>query len=155
MAKVTDSQWAVYRNIINGIAESFNKEVIRWGTRPFKKSMFGESVENTYNYTDLECLIGFNTFRTWPITNHTESGELDNQNMLVLLNKQYLSDNGWLTTDGYFHFDPAMDEFIHRGIRYKCDGDTFASQAKDDPLHIYLILVRQEIETGGQRDEQP
>lgn len=151
---VTDGQWEVYKNLINGVASSFNKEVVEWGRAEFKKDPYGESTEQGFTFVNLEALLGFNTFRTWPITDHTEAGELDNQNMFMMLNRKYLSDNGWLTPQGYFNFDPASDIFKHRGIQYKSDGDTLASQAKDDPLHLYLILVRQEINTGTDQYDQ-
>lgn len=152
--KITNKQWQVYKNLINGAHDSFDGEILRWGRRSFNKSAFGESSTDDYVYTELRCLIGFNTFRTWPITGHTESGELDNQNMLVMINRKYLEDLGLLTPQGYFDFNPAEDVFKHRGILYKADGDTLAAQAQDDPLHVLLILARQVIPSGTERDDQ-
>lgn len=151
----TANQWNVFKNIINNAHNSFNKETLIWRRASFQKSLYGESIQNPSSQdVELETLIGFNTFRTWPITEHTDAGELDNQNMYAMLNREYLSGLGYLTTSGNFDFKPAEDLFLHRGTIYKADGDTLAAQAMNDPLFVYLILVRQEITTGTDRAEQ-
>lgn len=146
--EVTNNQWAMYKNLIDNVAGSFNQDTLQWGTLEFAKDLYGEHVERAHQFTTLEVLIGYNTFRTWPITKHTDAGELDDQNMMVMLNRQYLFNNGWLTPEGYFNFSPSEDIFVHKGITYKADGDTLSSQAGADPLHIHLVLVRQEKITG-------
>lgn len=152
--QITDGQYAAYAKIINNFSANANKEIVRWGKREWMEDEFGENNANPLVYTDLEALIQFNTFRTWPMTKHTVAGELDEQNLLLYLNREYLSENGWLTPEGYFHFDPAKDEFIHRGLRYKAEGDTLASQAQDNPLFVLIVLARQETKTGTDRDAQ-
>jgi hypothetical protein len=102
----------------------------------------------------LKVLISYNYFRTWPLSKHDTQGESDNQNMAVFINRDYLSSLGYLTSKGYLSFNPATDFFIHRGIKYKGEGDTFASQAYDDPLLILIVLRREEILTGEVLHEQ-
>jgi hypothetical protein len=154
MAQITDLQWGAFKSIINKFDDNVNKEILEWGTRSFEKDEFGEENPQTISWVNLEALLGFNTFRTWPMTDHRMEGELDNQNMVAYINKDWLNTQGYLTIDGYFNFNPAQDVFKHRGIIYKCDGDTLVSQTKDDSLFIMLVLVRQVLASGENKYEQ-
>jgi|SRR5690606_4571986 len=154
MARITNASWNRYKRIINTFSENVNKEVVQWHRAVWAKSEFGEESILPPIIIELEALIGFNTFRNWPITNHRTEGAVDNQNMVLWLNREYLSLNDWLTPEGYFNFDSEKDLFIHRGITYKAEGDTFSDQAKDDPLHLLIILARQEISSGTHQYEQ-
>lgn len=149
MGYLSDADWARYRDIINSVHEDFNQDNLLWRRlNPTQVNLFNEEAPETYTDINLKALVGYNYFRTWPITRHSESGEQDNQNMVVYLNRNYLSTLGYLTPEGYFDYRPDKDTFIHRGIQYKCEGDTFLAQAKDTPLLIQLILRREELRTG-------
>lgn len=149
---LTTAQWTAYRNIINQAAESFNNDTITW--RRFTRGLqrYGEDDGSNNNYTDitLNCLIAYNVFRTWPMTSETTSGALDKENIVVILNKDYLDGLGYLNVDKFFKMDPGKDIFIHRGIEYRSAGETEISQAGDDPLLYYIILSREESNTGDQ-----
>ncbi len=149
MAYISDADWAKYREIINSVHDDFNQDNLTWRrANSTQVALFNEQAENNYTDIVLKALVGYNFFRTWPMTRHSESGELDNQNMVVYLNRDYLSKLGYLTPEGHFNYRPDKDTFIHRGIEYKCEGDTLLAQAKDTPLLIMLILRREELKTG-------
>jgi hypothetical protein len=114
-------------------------------------SKFNEEESNSFTTIELKALMLYNTFRTWPLDRHEGTGELDDQNVVALLNVDYLKEQGYLTPQGYFDFQPSKDKFVHLGILYEAEGDTAVAQAKEDPLHIYLILRRQETKTGKKR----
>lgn len=155
MTLIPNAIWAKYKNLMFKAHESFNQDTIVWVKHTPRVQLFQEQEEPSGNRINLLGLVGFNFFRTWPITKHSNSGELDNQNMLVMFNREYLTNLGYVTPNGYFDFDPDKDYFIHRGIKYKAEGDTFLSQAKDEPLHIQIILRREETITGEEPFNQP
>lgn len=144
---ITDAEWQKYRDIINGIHDDFNQDTIVW--RRYTKSIprYFEEAKVFSEDVLLECLIQYNYFRTWPLTKFTLEGEIDQQNMLVYLNIQYLQNNGYINAQGYFDFNADKDRFIHNGYEYKCEGDTPVAQAKDIPLLIQLVLKRKTRDT--------
>lgn len=153
---ITPNRWSRYKSLVNRIRDSFNKDILVWrkvsaATIP---QYFEDDLFDSYTDINLEVLFGYNYFRTWPVTKDTIQGAQDEQNMVVHINKDYLKGLGYLTADGYFQFNPEDDTFFHRGIIYKAFGDTFHSQASDDPLFIQLILKRDVIATGTDRHSQ-
>ena len=145
-----------YKNLINKIDGSFNKDIITWrrtniATIP---EFFEDNLRNSYVDIELQVLIGYNYFRTWPITKDTLEGAHDEQNMVAQFNLEYLKTLGYTTADGYFNFEPEDDRFFHRGIKYKAFGDTFTSQAGDEPLMFQIVLRRDIIATGTDRTTQ-
>ena len=90
----------------------------------------------------LNCLVQFNMFRTWPMTEETASGALDKESIAVYLNNAYLKSLGYLSNEGTFKFDPGVDFFKYRGQKYRSSGETPAAQAHDEPLFTLLILKR-------------
>src|SRR5699024_7697627 len=99
----------------------------------------------------LNVQLVYNYMRTWPITLHTETGELDKQSVQVFVNKQYLAANGHINTAGAFDYNPAMDRFIIDGLVYKAVGDTAVAQAGSSDILISFILKREETPTGEDR----
>lgn len=160
MKRISAATWQRYTNAIDGVHNDFNQDYVLWKRSRVGRSAtelvprFNEEEQNQsadYDYIMLLVLMDFNYFRKWPLTKETESGELDNQNMAMLINRKYLSDSGYLTDQGYFDFQPDLDYFIHRGIKYKAEGDTFVSQANNNPLLFQIILHRKGLLTGEER----
>ena len=150
MVGISKAQWQVYKDIINNAHNIFNKDIVTWRRLITGLQPFGEDDPSLNGTEDiqLETLITYNIFRTWPITQNTPDGVLDRENIVLMFTKKYLSDLGYLNSDGYFHFDPGKDLFIHHGQEYRAMGETPISQAYDDALHIYIILIRQKTQTG-------
>ena len=147
---ISVSQWQTYRNIINKAHDSFSQDNIIWHrySRGFQR--YGEDTKGNENCDDivLKCLIGYNFFKTLPITKETASGALDGENIVLMLNKKYLEDLGYLNNDNFFDMDPGKDSFTHRGLKYRAAGETEVAQAGNEPLMFYVILKREETETG-------
>lgn len=150
---ISPEQWEVYANIINNAHNSFNQDNILWRRHIRGFQRFGEDDHNNENYNNitLKCLIGYNIFRTWPITKETAGGDLDKENITLILNIQYLKDLGYLNSDGFFQMTPGKDIFIHRGLEYQASGETEVAQAGTKALLFYVILARQETSTGTKK----
>lgn len=150
---LSTAQWLQYRNVINLASAGFNKDVITW--RKFSRGFqrYGEDTVTNEHHDDisLNCLISYNVFRTWPMSNETISGLVDKESIVVILNKDYLKGLGYLNANGFFEMDPGKDIFIHRGIEYRSAGETEVAQAGDDPLMYYIILSREESNTGDDK----
>lgn len=150
MSLINAITWDKYKDIINQAHDTFNQHTIVW-----KRSLGGldrngeDNLSERFENIELKGLIDYNYIRKWPITNVTTTGELDRQTMVLILNIKYLSDNGWLNVNNNFNFNFTSDRFIDQGITYKAFGDTPLSQAYDNPLHIMLVLQRDEIITGN------
>lgn len=155
-ALIPDSVWTTVRGIIRDAHDTFNQDTITWVSHT--QTTVARYNEDDPGYTptniELKCLLGYNYFRTWPMSRFEEEGEIDEENMIVLFNKDYLSDLGYLTSEGYFNYKGDRDLFIHRGIKYRPAGDTLLSQAKDNPLFLMVILRREVVPTGTDRLNQ-
>lgn len=147
---LTPSQWQSYKDIINKASESFNKDILIWRRFVRSRQRYGEDTQTSEVFTDidLDCLMSYNVFRTWPMTVESKSGALDSESIVAILNKKYLEDNGYLNSDGFFDMNPGKDKFIHQGIEYRSSGETGVSQAGDEAIMFYVILKRQETPTG-------
>ncbi len=145
---LTSAQWQSYRNVINQAMESFSGDDLTW--RRFSRSLprYGEDGSDQYDDINLKVLISYNIFRTWPMSDETIAGQIDQESIVAILNKDVLRDGGYLNSDGFFDMNPGKDIFIHRGIKYRAAGETEVGQAGTDTLMIYVILSREETQTG-------
>jgi hypothetical protein len=150
---INTSTWKRYKALIKKGAESFNKEQIILAKWQHGIDQWQEDTSDSanYQYIKLDTLIQYNYFQVWPINVEQEDGQIDRQHMSARFNRKYLSDIGMLDNHGNFPLEPSKDVFIHRGTEYRIVGDTFTSQAKNDPLQVMVILRRQEVPTGASR----
>lgn len=146
---ITDAQWATYRDLINSAGQTFNTEPVIWRRKIQNMDYHGEGMAKVYNDITLLGLIQYNVLRVWPIQILTESGKMDNENCLLILNKDYLRGLGYLNANDYFTFDGGFDRFVIRGQTYQVRGDTEAAQEHNDPLLYYIILIREQLSTPG------
>lgn len=156
--KVGAAAWNHFKKLIGVDAhDTFNKETLTWKkyTSFSVNQDYNEEKSGQYEIRQLEVLLGFNFFRSWPITKHQVSGALDNQNMIALISKEWLSAKGWLNSKGYLEMDTENDRFIHAGIQYKIEGDSAMSQAFDTPIQMHLVLRREENVEGTNFNDQP
>ena len=144
--------WDRYKGIINDIHHEFNQETIIWRRFTHGLQRWGEGAESDKTFIDIElkCLIGYNDFRTWPITEGTLAGAIDKQNMYILVNIKYLRDMGYLSTSRNRYLDINLDHdyFIYQGQKWIFAGETPVAQAKDEPLLFQVIVRVAETETG-------
>lgn len=144
---LTPAQWASYRDKVNETNNSFNQEEVIWRRTISNLDRYGEDNKETVDITIL-ALLQYNIFRSWPMTSESTSGALDKESMVMILNIDYLSKNGYLTINGNLDFDPSSDIFIHNSQEYRAAGETPMSQAGDRPLFIQIILKRLKTPTG-------
>lgn len=150
--RISDSQWDVYKKIINDAHDDFNQDTIVWVRQLHSMPRWGEDEGNSSSINiELKCLNAYNFFRSWPMTDESVAGKIDKESMVVMLNKEYLRGLGYLTTDGNFDFDPGADSFIFEGQKLTAAGETPLSQAHESPLHIMLILKREPTKTGSSK----
>lgn len=154
MKDLLGSAWGVYKDLMGSAHLTFSQKSVIWKRRIELVNRYGEdtdSTKNNFNNVPLLVLINYNYMRTWPITNNTESGEIDEQSAQIIINKDYLKTNGYLNDSGYFNYQPDYDRLIIDGLQYKFFGDTSVAQMQDDDVHITFIVKRDITETGTNR----
>jgi hypothetical protein len=153
MSGISDAQWAAYKGIINNAHDYFNQDTVTWVRHTHGLQRFGEdskSIDKSVNI-DLKCLMNYNVYRSWPMSEETPSGQIDKESICIIFNKAYLSSLGYINSNNNLDFDPGRDYFIHQGQILKPAGETPAAQAGDDPLLIYIIARRTQIPTGSNK----
>lgn len=153
MSNLIDSIiWAKYRQIINDASATFNNEILIWNRLSIRLDRDGEDASasaNSFNQINLNALLQYNIFRTWPIDKSTDTGMINNQSLLIIFNKDYLASLGYINANNNFDFDPGNDFFTIHGVDYKPMGDTPAGQADNDPLFIYIVCERMRVSSGN------
>ena len=151
MAHLTEQDWIDYISVINEFAEDAFQEAISWHRSRGGLDRYQEdNPTERFTQITLRGLVLYNVFRTWPIDRDSETGHLDNQNCVLILNNRVLQDLGYLNANGYFNFNSSADKFYISGIEYRAAGDTLAAQAKAIPTQNYplltcIILTRHEV----------
>lgn len=148
MQLISNADWDDFRQVMRDGHDTFEKKVIIWLRKVITTNTYMEDSNPTPVEVNLEVQLNYNYMRTWPITQQTEMGEIDKQSVQVLINKEYLRENGYINSDNYFDYNMDHDRFIIDGMLMKAVGDTAASQAVDDDILITFILKREETETG-------
>lgn len=147
---LTAQEWQDYANLINQFMQQDSApKVIVWRRFVYNLDRYREDGEgkNTVDI-NLNVLLNYNYFRTWPITFTTEAGEIDRQSVQVLINKEYLRVLGYITPNNNFDFNPDKDIFFINGKPHRSMGDTLVSQASSQDLIVSFIAKREEIQTG-------
>lgn len=148
MAKklIKSKTWDNYKKVINSASETFNQVVVIWKKSLGGLDRFGED-NQTERFEDIpiKILAEYNKNRVWPTTFYTESGEIDKQSEVLLINLNYLKELGYVNDKGNFILEPSTDKLVHNGILYKCSGMTNLAQAADQDLLVQIILQRETI----------
>ncbi len=146
---LSNDDWAKFRQAINAASATFNKQIITWA-RAIVKLDYDGNDDNEYPETliELECLCNYNIIPSWSVDKATPTGLVDKEGIPVIFNKDYLRELGYLNADGMMDIDLSADYFILMGEKYKVRGDTQAAQANNDPLLQYLVLLRDNPQTG-------
>lgn len=153
MAYMTPEQWAEYEEVINN-----------WQTDAFQQTIFlrkhvtirdydGEDHNQRFEDIPLKGLLQYNYFRAWPVNAIKDSGEIDKESMVVFFNIKYLKDNNLADANGQFLFDRGYDRFVLNGLVYKAMGDTQVAQSSTNPLFVFIVLKREELDTGTNQDQ--
>ena len=138
---VKNIDWDRYKHVVQKFLEDDSgRQTIGWCRNIDQMYYMGEDKAPRYNLILIEALCYYNAFRNWPINKATVSGELDDENLVILIPKSSIKK--YLNSHGYFQFNWSEDRFIINGIPYKPDGDTEVAQAKDEPIVFQIILKR-------------
>lgn len=138
---VRNKDWDRYKHIVQKFLEDdAGRQTIGWCRHIDQPLFMGEDVIPEYTLIPIEALCYYNAFRNWPINKATVAGELDDENLVILIPKSSIKP--YLNSFGYFKFNWSEDRFIINGITYKPSGDTEVAQAKDEPVVFQIILKR-------------
>jgi len=138
---VNNKDWTRYKHIVQKFLEDDSgRQPIAWCRNIDQPLFMGEDVKPKYELVVIEALCYYNAFRNWPINKATVSGELDDENLVILIPKSSITK--YLNRYGYLEFNWSEDRFIINGITYKPDGDTQVAQAKDEAIVFQIILKR-------------
>lgn len=140
---VSNKSWDRYKLIIqNFLDDDAGRQTITWAKHVNQILTHGEDYTPHYYNLTIEALCYYNAFRNWPINKASTTGQLDDENLSIMVSHRYLLDNHYLNDEGYWDFNWVEDRFIINGITYMPCGDTQVSQAKDQALVSLLILKR-------------
>lgn len=144
---VKNHSWNRYKKIITDFLDwDAGRQTITWAKYVNQYLNYAEDDSPRYYNIPLEALCYYNAFRNWPINKATVSGELDDENLSILISKNYIEQIGYLNQEGYWNFNWSEDRFVINGIVYKPSGDTQVSQAKDEAL-VFLIILKRDRDT--------
>lgn len=142
-ALVPNKSWDRYKRIISTFMDKdAGRQSIIWAKNVDQLLTHGEDYIPKYYRIEIEALCFYNAFRNWPINKATVSGELDEENLSILVTMEYIESIGYLNKDGYWDFDWSKDRLVINGQVYKPSGDTQVAQAKDQALVFMVILKR-------------
>ena len=154
MPLVSDKAWSKYKKIIqNFLDQAAGRQKIVWAKHINQTLSYGEDSLPQYSFNVIEALCYYNAFRNWPINKSSVSGEQDEENLSIMISRQYLKDRGYLNSNDYFDFNWAEDRFIINGISYRPTGDTNVSQAKDEAI-VFLIILKRDRDSVFKEDWQ-
>ncbi len=154
MPLVSDKAWSKYKKIIQDfLDQDTGRQKIVWAKHINQPLSYGEDSLPQYSFNVIEALCYYNAFRNWPINKSSVSGEQDEENLSIMISRQYLKDRGYLNSSGYFDFNWAEDRFIINGISYRPTGDTNVSQAKDEAI-VFLIILKRDRDSVFKEDWQ-
>lgn len=146
--KIPNKAWDKYKNIITQFMnQDAGRQTIIWARHVNQLLSHGEDSTPKYIRTEIEGLCNFNYFRSWPINIQSVAGELDEENLSVLVTREYLKENGYLNSNGYWDFDWSQDRFVIDGKIYKPFGDSNIAQAKDESV-CFMVILRRDTESA-------
>jgi hypothetical protein len=140
---IPQAEWDKFRNIINNFNQNdVGKQPFRWLRKIEQMLPFAEDAGTLYVSVTLEALFHYNYVRTWPYTMTSESGQIEGENQVMYIAKEYLKQFGFLNAYGYWDFNWAADRFIVNGQAFKSAGDTLVSQTHDEAILFFVILQK-------------
>lgn len=144
---VKNHSWNRYKKIITDFLDlDAGRQTITWAKHVNQYLDHAEDDSPRYYNIPIEVLCYYNAFRNWPINKATVPGELDDENLSILISKNYIEQIGYLNQEGYWNFNWSEDRFVINGIVYKPSGDTQVSQAKDEAL-VFLVILKRDRDT--------
>ncbi len=153
MAHMTQADWDAHIDAINEFHQDAFQQIITWKKLVTNLSEHGEDNQERHQDIELRGLFLYNYFRSWPTNKNHIAGEVDKESCLLYLNSKYLLDlnPNYINPNGQFNFKPVLDRFVVNGITYKASGESQTAQAGDKPILHFIILKREEINSGSSK----
>jgi len=145
---ISDAEWTQFAADLATFNSEVGQQAVTWKHVSINLPRYNEGEVKTYADRTLLCVVSYNAFRTWPMGAETDSGVIDKEYCHLLINHDYLTANGWLTTNKTLAHNPNSDYFVVNGLEYESMGDTPISQNKTIPLYTIVILKRKTTPTG-------
>jgi hypothetical protein len=139
---VTPAQHQAFKDLHRQYFDGMAGITLTWERLNEGVDRFGEGESYGYESVPIKAIVGFNHFRTWPVNRGNEGGVQDYQHLYVMINMDYLSENGYVSDWGNFNFDPTLDRFKHAGLTYTPIGDTDIAQIYSEAGYYMVILQR-------------
>ena len=99
---VKNHSWNRYKKIITDFLDwDAGRQTITWAKHVNQYLNHAEDDSPRYYNIPIEALCYYNAFRNWPINKATVSGELDDENLSILISKNYIEQIGYLNQEGY------------------------------------------------------
>ena len=150
---LTDKDWMNYKNVLN---DFFNNDIglqpIIWLKHQDIPPEFGEDV-NSYIKVEINGLLHYNYIKLWPYNQPNVTGSDNNMYFAMYLSKSSLREQGHLINE-YIDLNPEQDRFIINNQVYKPSGDSDLAQSKDEPLWVFIILIRVDKEESSKLIKQ-
>jgi len=143
MGYINNATWTRYKNILREFHDDAMQMDVIWKRSVTSRTRLTNDAK-TVDVT-IQGLVQYNHFRNWPINKTEVTGEVDKESVLLYLNQEWLSEQGYLDINKQFKFDPGYDRFFIEGIEYKSAGESKAAQTKDDTILVFIILQREDI----------
>lgn len=128
--------------------DTFEKAPFVWKRFVSGLNRWNEDEGDQFASINLTGLFDYNYFRKWPTVYTQPAGEMDRQTVVLLMNRDYLRELGYMNANDRFDYDPGKDRFLFQGIVYKSVGDTMLSQSGDRALLFDILLKREDLQTG-------
>ena len=144
---VKNHSWNRYKKIITDFLDwDAGRQTITWAKHVNQYLNHAEDDSPRYYNIPIELYAITMLLGIWPMNKATVSGELDDENLSILISKNYIEQIGYLNQEGYWNFNWSEDRFVINGIVYKPSGDTQVSQAKDEAL-VFLVILKRDRDT--------
>ena len=100
---LNNKTWDRYKRIITEFIDfDAGRQDIIWAKKVNQFLDHAEDSLPSYYEIHIEALCYYNSFRNWPINKATVSGELDDENLSILISKSYIERLGYLDEHGYW-----------------------------------------------------
>lgn len=150
---LTDKDWMNYKKVLN---DFFNNDIglqpIIWLKHQDIPPEFGED-SNTFTKVETNGLLHYNYIKLWPYNQPNTTGSENNMYFAMYLSKSSLREQGHLINE-YIDLNPEQDRFIINNQVYKPSGDSDLAQSKDEPLWVFIILIRVDKEESSKLIKQ-
>lgn len=138
---LNQTQWDKFNAAINNASDTFNTTTITWHRKTIEPFNYGEE-SRQYQPITLKALVDYNDTGNSPVDRMTESGKVDDTDVVIYLNNKQLDDGGYIDSNGIFIFDQGEDFFEFGGEQWIDMGKTPASPTDEHSLHTIMILSK-------------